>query len=89
MADIIYALSQKRARLYERKRKVREEAEKQIREIDSEIQVVERAIQILNDAVSEYLCPACKGTGSTRRCDAAGQMEDVTCTRCHGTGVIV
>jgi len=87
MVDIISALSQKRTKLYQKKREIELEAQQRIREIGNEISDIENALHILNDAVADYLCPDCKGTGSVRKCDAAGQMEDVTCPRCHGTGV--
>lgn len=87
MADVIGALSRKRTRLVERKRRVKTEADQQIAEIDREIAEVDKAIGVVNEAVKDILCKTCGGTGSVRRCDAAGQMDDDTCPDCKGTGV--
>lgn len=89
MTDVIYALVQKKSRLCERKRAIKADADKQIKQIDIEIAEVDRAIETLNQAVKDYLCSDCRGTGSVRKCDAAGQMDDDICPRCHGTGVVV
>lgn len=85
--NIVMALAKKRVRYVELKRKVQEDADLQIREYDAEIRSIDRAISQINDAVKDIICPDCGGTGTTRHMDAAGQMEDCTCTRCNGTGV--
>ncbi len=87
MADVIAALTKKKARLYESRRSIELDAAKQINQVNLEIAEVEKALKTLNDAIKDYLCPRCKGSGSIRVCDAAGQMEDDTCPVCNGTGV--
>ncbi len=85
--NIVMALTKKKARYAELKRKVQEEADCQIREYDAEIKNIDRVISQINEAVKDILCPACCGSGTTRHMDAAGQMEDWPCPRCKGTGV--
>lgn len=87
MEDVITTLTKKRAHLYDKKRKIELDTTNQISQINLEIAKVEKALKTLNDAIKDYLCPRCKGSGSVRVCDAAGQMEDDTCPVCHGTGV--
>ena len=87
-ADIVHTLSRKRNELYERKRAIEIEMQRQIEETEDEIANLDSALDTLNKAVSDYLCARCKGTGSIRKCDAAGQMEEVTCPYCCGTGII-
>lgn len=85
--NIVTALASKRSRLAERKRNLTESYEQNCRDIDAEIRRINSAIDVVNKAVEPYLCPECHGCGNTRRCDAAGQMEDATCPSCHGTGI--
>lgn len=87
MTDIITALNKKKSTLVRRKQEITTEAKRQIEVLDTGISEVNKAIETLNEAVKDYLCPRCKGTGNIRRCDAAGQMEDDTCPDCRGTGV--
>lgn len=89
MNNAVTALVMKRGRLNERKRKIKEECDRQCREIDAEIRQIDSAIEVVNKAVEPHLCPVCGGSGNIRRCDAAGQMEDVECSACHGTGIKV
>ena len=87
MPDILGALNAKRRVLRETRIALQTEFREKLAEIDAEISKVDSALNIVNDAVLQYLCPCCKGTGSVRRADAAGDMEDETCERCKGTGV--
>lgn len=73
MPDVILALSQKRSQLYRRKLKIEQDMQQQIKDINYEISVIDNAINTLNNAIADYLCPDCRGTGSVRKCDAAGQ----------------
>lgn len=88
MANVILNLAQKREKLCSRKRSVQAHANEVIKEIDEEIRNIDKAMETINGAISDYLCPRCKGTGIARVCDAAGQMEDDICPVCKGTGVI-
>lgn len=88
MADVITALAQKRSALIRRKDEIKRDADRKIAAIDEELEHIQRALKTLDDAVRDYLCPSCKGTGTARRADAAGQMEDYPCPDCKGTGVV-
>lgn len=85
--NTVMALAKKRAHYAELKRRAQQEADRQIREYDAEIKNIDRAVSLINNAVKDILCPDCGGSGTTRRMDAAGQMEDCHCPRCKGTGV--
>lgn len=85
--DQMSALAAKRAKLVHYKQEIQADAQRKTSDIDAEIKAIDRAIKTLNDAVKDYLCPVCKGSGNVRQCDAAGQMEDVKCSACNGTGV--
>lgn len=85
--NVVSQLINKRHRLAEEKRKVQRECEIRVKEIDYEIGKINSAIEVIEKAMEPYLCPVCKGTGNTRRADAAGQMEDWECEACKGTGV--
>lgn len=87
MIDTIGALNRSKARLVEWKRSINEEASRKIAEIDQKIADIDKAIDIANEAIKDILCPKCGGKGSVRSSDAAGQMEDVTCYVCKGTGI--
>lgn len=89
MNNVFIALSTKRKKLHERKLQIRAECDRQCRVIDDEIRQIDEVFDVVNKAFEPYLCPACGGSGNTRRCDAAGQMEDVECDACHGTGINV
>lgn len=86
--NIIGALTAKRNDLNKRKQSIKAEYEKRTAEIDRELDQIQTALDTLNEAVKEYLCPSCKGTGTERYCDAAGDMDDRPCGRCCGTGVL-
>ncbi len=87
MADVVMALTRKKARLIEQKKRVMDEAQRQVREIDAEIEDTNKALAAIDDAVKDILCPVCRGTGSVRKCDAAGDFDDETCSACKGTGI--
>lgn len=87
MPDIIAALLSQCSALERRKAQIQSDANRQIKEIDEEIQNVKNALDTIKKAVSGILCPDCGGTGTKRQADAAGQMEDVPCAFCHGTGI--
>lgn len=87
MPDIITALHKKRQDLVSQKSVIRAEYEYKMTVADEEIKRIDKALETLNAAVQEYLCPHCKGTGTVRKADAAGQMEDWPCPKCKGTGV--
>lgn len=85
--DPIKALAAKRASLVSYKHKLQEDCNRQIREVDSDIASIDAALEVVRKAVEPYLCKACGGSGSRRQCDAAGQMDDVPCDACKGTGI--
>lgn len=87
MVPIVTTLAAKQSALRRRKREIQEDADRQIKEIDAELKNIEDALAAINKVAEDVLCSHCKGTGTSRRCDAAGQMEDVPCSACHGTGV--
>lgn len=87
MRDIITELVHKKQKLNTQKLTIQREAKARCEEIDSEIKNIDNAINTINEAISGYLCPHCSGSGEVRQCDAAGQMESVTCPYCGGTGV--
>lgn len=83
----INAINLKRSRLVKRKQQLERDYREAIADIDAELESIDKALAVINDAAAPYVCKVCGGTGETRRCDAAGQMEDVTCSACHGTGI--
>lgn len=85
--DVITILTRKRSDLAERKRQIQRDAEREVSRIDAEIADINKALAMLNDAIKDYICPSCRGTGNVRHTDAAGGLEDVTCPVCGGTGV--
>lgn len=87
MPDIITALVNRRSALERRKAQIQADADRQIKKINTEIRKIKDALDTVNKALSGILCPVCGGTGSVRRPDAAGQMEDWTCDACQGTGI--
>ena len=66
-----------------------EEYDRKIKFLKYEIEKFDPLIKAMEEAVKDYACPRCKGSGSVRRCDAAGQMEDVECPDCNGRGFVV
>lgn len=86
-ADVIGALHQRRSNLQTRRARVKMERDDELRRIDREIEEIDRTLAVLNDAIKDYFCPHCGGSGTVIRPDAAGQMENVDCPTCHGTGV--
>ena len=63
--------------------------DQKISTLKQEIENLNPVIQAMEEAVKDYICPSCKGTGSVRRCDAAGQMEDIDCRVCNGRGFLI
>jgi len=89
MADIIAVLNRKRANLVTEKMDIQREADAKLARVDGEIKRIDEALETLNAACQRYLCLHCKGSGSVRHADAAGDMEDWPCEKCGGTGVAV
>lgn len=87
MADVMFALFQKRSALNGRKLNIQREAERQIAEIDAELDAINKAIAAVEEAVKGHMCRHCRGRGTYRKVDAAGQTEDHTCPDCKGTGI--
>lgn len=87
MIDVMMALAKRKERLIARRREAFSAYQRETDAIDAELKDVDSAIQKVNEAIKDYLCPACNGTGEMRFCDAAGQMESIFCTECHGTGI--
>lgn len=85
--DATKALWQKRDALIKQQREIREEAKRRTTEIGKQINAIEAAIATINDALEDCICPICRGKGTVRHCDAAGQMESCDCEHCHGTGI--
>ncbi len=87
MINVVEVLNAKRSGLFNRKREICEEAKRVIAEIDKEIADLDKAIDLVLKALDNVICPYCKGEGTIRKCDAAGQFESVQCSDCAGTGV--
>lgn len=85
--DPMIALIQNRARLVGQKTALKTEYDQKVAEVDAQIRNIDNALDTIRAAVEPYLCPDCHGDGSRRRADAAGQMENVPCETCHGTGI--
>ncbi len=82
----IACLTTLRRRLVDRKEEYRKEYERNLASLDKQIDEIDHTLSYLNDAVKQYICQHCGGSGSIRVPDAAGQCEDVTCRVCNGTG---
>ena len=87
MIDVMMALAKRKERLVARRHEVFSTYLRETDAIDAELKEVDSAIRKVNEAIQDYLCPVCNGTGEMRVCDAAGQMESIFCTECHGTGI--
>ena len=87
MIDVMMALAKRKERLVARRREAFSSYKRETDAIDAELKEVDSAIQKVNEAIKDYLCPVCNGSGEIRVCDAAWQMESVFCTECHGTGI--
>lgn len=85
--NIFNMISTRRNQLLIQKGNLTTEYKQKLAEIDSELNDLDNTIKIICKAIQPNICPVCKGSGYTRRCDAAGQMEDVKCDTCHGTGI--
>ena len=71
-----------------KRHKIELEAQEKIAKIDRQIEYINGAAEIIRNALADYICPNCAGSGIVKRCDAAGQMETETCDSCHGTGIV-
>lgn len=89
MPDIISALAQKKARIIAQQRDLENRYNSEKMHLAHELNLINQALETINNAVEQYLCPYCKGTGFIRVCDAAGDMDDERCPHCKGTGVKV
>lgn len=78
---------EKKASLQRERKALSEEYRRKITQIDEEIAEVEKTISMLEESLQVYMCRICKGRGTIRRLDAAGQTEDAVCSACDGTGV--
>lgn len=87
MPDVVGALNQKKMRLLAYGKKLKEDYERDRAEIDRQLEDINDALSIVNDAVKDILCKTCGGTGTVRKMDAAGQMDDEDCPNCKGTGI--
>lgn len=87
MADVMLALSKKRNKLVNEKREIEKEYKRKIAELDNELKEIDKIYSVVNDAISEYICPKCRGTGSVRITDACGDTDDYDCSECNGTGI--
>lgn len=85
--DVFGALARKKKWLIAEKDAIDAEYARKIADIQSQIAEIETAEATIHEAVRDFLCPKCSGTGERRKTDAAGQMETVKCEVCHGTGV--
>ena len=89
MINAIEALNAKKQRLLAWKQRLKEDYEKTLRVIDEQIANVDQAKTTIDAAVEDILCPRCKGEGTIRCPDAAGQMSDYSCPVCKGTGILI
>ena len=87
MADVIGTLNARRIKLCSLKKSILDDANRQVKEIDAQIADLDKAKEVINKAIEPYLCKYCKGTGTIRVPDAAGQMDDEPCGACNGTGI--
>ena len=83
----INILTATRSRLLSLKESYRREYEERCQKIDEQVKAINAAIETINKAAEPYVCPHCNGSGSVRVPDAAGQMEETTCSKCRGTGI--
>ena len=89
MVNVIEALNAKKQRLLAWKRQAKRDYEKTAKQIDEQIANVDKAMTTINAAMKDILCPRCKGEGTIRCPDAAGQMDDYPCPVCKGTGILL
>ena len=89
MVNAIEALNAKKQRLLAWKQNLKADYERTVRTIDEQIANIDKAASIVNTAVQDILCPRCKGEGTIRCPDAAGQMGDYPCPVCKGTGFLL
>lgn len=85
--NIITTLTRRKNALISKRESLAEEYRRNMVEVNREIEKIDAAIEVLNNAVSEYICPRCQGTGTERYCDAAGDIDGRECTACKGTGI--
>ena len=87
MTNTISILTSNRAKLCRQKAALKEEYERRAKRIDEEITAIDNALRVVEEAIKPFVCPVCKGSGNSRKADAAGQMEDCPCPVCKGTGI--
>ena len=84
---ILNALISKRNRLTESRERLKEKYEFRIAELDKKIADIDSAVSTVNEVLETVLCPNCRGRGTVRKFDVAGQGGNVECEICGGTGV--
>lgn len=89
MVNAIEALNAKKQRLLAWKQNLKADYERTVQTIDEQIANIDKAASIVNTAVQDILCPRCKGEGTIRCPDAAGQMGNYPCPVCKGTGFLL
>lgn len=86
---VVTSLFNKRQQLLNRKKQLTEDYEAAMAEIEEDLADLNTAIENVNKIMAPFTCKACGGTGTQRVCDAAGDMDDEPCSKCHGTGIFV
>lgn len=56
--------------------------------LDKQIDNNNYIINLIEQNPNQEICPKCNGTGTEKYCDAAGDMDDRTCSMCHGNRII-
>lgn len=87
MLDIVKIMTKKRLNLQKRRQRMEETHRQVIAGVDKQINEVDLALAKINECIEPYICPKCKGTGVVKVCDAAGDMDEVPCHTCMGTGL--
>lgn len=85
--DIHAVLSTRKLQIAQRREELQKEYKRDLQELKEEEERIDAAFEVLANAVQPYLCKRCRGSGTVRVCDAAGDFDDDVCPVCHGTGV--